>query len=665
MNSIYFLTMNIGGDGKDVWPWIGTPDRKGAASNDNLHYDVSKLRQWDLVFAHARAGIALHVVFNEAEAANKRELDDGALGVERKLYYREMIARFGYHPALQWNLCEEYNIGGLDLGADRVREFAKYVRAVDPFDHPLTVHSAGDPVKALAFTFGDPDFDLTSVQINQRRIDLVAEALRAATEQAGRPLPIMMDEFTVDKGNNASHDPRDDAELQPQQKLWPTYLSGGSIEFILEGLLKLDSFKTPAREALWNYVWHAREFLEELPFWADEARRYPSRGGAHDRCRGSVKARPPCWVPRFSPSPERSMRSTSPRPILPATSTSPAPRMAYTGAGTTHEPGSARGRPRVLRGRLGPARLPPQDPDEDSGRAASGHRPARDDRLRRIPGEVVGSETPGGVGPRLGATRRPGGNPRAPRLRDQRWVSREIVGVPEDTKGDIFLGQAGPRHPPDVRHSRGEGPIRRPATPRLRLGVEAQDRDMTFRHLTTMTSGYARPERPGEAWSYNDFAIQLYQKTLFDRVFRADPAEVANHPTRLGAPWDSRTASHSATRTGGSALRSATSHESPGSGFIKVSGPAGNSSPGRFHRPGPPPSAEGSPQLSPPRPTITSTSAPTAAAPTTSPNAGRASTASTGGSTGPAATTPADGTWPDAPRTTVHGRRGQGELAPP
>ena len=44
VNSIYFLTMNIGGDGKDVWPWIGPINPKGSPKNDNLHYDVGKLR---------------------------------------------------------------------------------------------------------------------------------------------------------------------------------------------------------------------------------------------------------------------------------------------------------------------------------------------------------------------------------------------------------------------------------------------------------------------------------------------------------------------------------------------------------------------------------------------------------------------------------------------
>jgi CubicO group peptidase (beta-lactamase class C family) len=64
--------------------------------------------------------------------------------------------------------------------------------------------------------------------------------------------------------------------------------------------------------------------------------------------------------------------------------------------------------------------------------------------------------------------------------------------------------------------------------------LSEKDRGITFRHLGSMSSGYARPEGPGEAWAYNDYAIQLYQKTLFDKVFRADPKSAAEVPNRLG-----------------------------------------------------------------------------------------------------------------------------------
>ena len=268
VNSLYFLTMNIGGDGGDVWPWADKPNRKGDPSNDNLHFDISKLAQWESVFAHAqRRGINLHFVFNEAETANKRELDDGELGVERKLYYREMIARFGHHNALSWNLCEEYNIQ-FDFGPERICSFADFIRATDPYSHPISVHSAHDPMKALGFTFGDERFGMTSIQLNQRRIDTLVEDFRDATAAAGRPLPVSMDEFTLDVGQNASWKPFNRADLHRKHKLWPTLLSGGQIEFILEKLLQTDSFKTPDLQELWKSVAIARTFMEDhLPFW--------------------------------------------------------------------------------------------------------------------------------------------------------------------------------------------------------------------------------------------------------------------------------------------------------------------------------------------------------------------------------------------------------------
>lgn len=281
VNSIYFLTMNVGGDGKDVWPWVGPIDSKGNPANDNLHYDTLKLREWETVFGHAqRLGIFLHFVFSEAEEANKRELDDGELGVERKLFYREMIARFGHHLALEWNLCEEYNLN-FNFGPERIRAFADYIQAVDPYRHPITVHSAGDPIEQLRFTFGDPRFSMTSIQLNQRPIHEVTEAVRNATRAAGRPLPVSLDEFTLDRGQRASHIPVDDADGHRREKIWPTYFSGGMIEFILDDLLRTDNFKTPQREKLWTYLWHARRFMEEnLPFWEMEPADELSSGGA-------------------------------------------------------------------------------------------------------------------------------------------------------------------------------------------------------------------------------------------------------------------------------------------------------------------------------------------------------------------------------------------------
>ena len=46
---------------------------------------------------------------------------------------------------------------------------------------------------------------------------------------------------------------------------------GNNLRFILEGFLDVDTFKTPEREKLWRYTWHARRFVERnLPFWEME-----------------------------------------------------------------------------------------------------------------------------------------------------------------------------------------------------------------------------------------------------------------------------------------------------------------------------------------------------------------------------------------------------------
>jgi CubicO group peptidase (beta-lactamase class C family) len=61
-----------------------------------------------------------------------------------------------------------------------------------------------------------------------------------------------------------------------------------------------------------------------------------------------------------------------------------------------------------------------------------------------------------------------------------------------------------------------------------------KDKTMTFHHLANMRSGYALPERPGVAWGYNDYAILLYNKSLFDRVFKQKPDVVVRAASRLG-----------------------------------------------------------------------------------------------------------------------------------
>jgi len=265
VNLVYFLPMNIGGDGQNVWPFAGKIKPAGDPTNDNTHYDISKLHQWEIVFDHAqKKGIVLHVVFNEAEKNNKLELGGKDLTTERKLFYREMLARFGHHNAVIWNLCEEYNIG-LNLGPQSVKEFAAYIAQLDPYHHPITVHHAKDASEAWKPFLGDELFSITSLQMGRKDIEPVVETFRTLTRQAERVIPIAVDEFTVTTTEKAWI-PVDDSVALRKEKLWPAYLSGGQVEFIVAELLDTQDFRK--YEDLWKYIWYARKFMEEhLPYW--------------------------------------------------------------------------------------------------------------------------------------------------------------------------------------------------------------------------------------------------------------------------------------------------------------------------------------------------------------------------------------------------------------
>ena len=262
VNSVYFLPMNLGGDAWDTSPFVGQENN----AFDKTHFDVSKLAQWRVVFDHAaRKGILLHVVLAETEWQNEQWLDGGALGRERKLFYREMVARFSHHPAIKWTLSEEN-----DYPLWRLREFADWIGAHDPYDHPIAAHNHPNDGSMYQQMLGDGRFDATSLQYAPDSVGGQVESWRAQSAGAGHP-------WVVDADENNPADvglaPWNAAELR-KRSLWDVYFSGGAgVEWYagahalpVGGDQSLEDFRT--REDMWRYTWYARKFLESyLPFW--------------------------------------------------------------------------------------------------------------------------------------------------------------------------------------------------------------------------------------------------------------------------------------------------------------------------------------------------------------------------------------------------------------
>ncbi|MEM9295906.1 MAG: DUF5060 domain-containing protein [Planctomycetota bacterium] len=283
VNSIYFLPMNLGGDAQDTHPFVNPVNESTDLSPDNERYDVSKLEQWERAFAHAqRQGINLHVVLNEAEAGNKNFFDQSANnptanpGDERRLYYRELVARFGHHNAITWNISEEFNGAGPDLGDDTVTGWAAYLQSLDPYDHPVAVHNAGTNLDNIWSNLFDAEDNLaqgpvwtnSSMQLfNQvNQIESTIESWLDVTETRGRVLPFMMDE----PGSIDNDVP--DADGVRRAMLWDIYLSGGQVEWYMETRdQSLEDFRSDGGvdlDQVWRDTTAARNLIETyLPFW--------------------------------------------------------------------------------------------------------------------------------------------------------------------------------------------------------------------------------------------------------------------------------------------------------------------------------------------------------------------------------------------------------------
>ena len=264
MNSVYFLTYNLdGGDGRDTWMWTEVKERK--------RFDCSKLDQWELIFDHMdRLGVMLHVVTQETE--NDRNLGGSAgLNPIRRLYYRELVARFSHHLALIWNLGEENNTPD-----SHRKEIAAYIRSLDPYDHPITVHTHND--KALRFydgLLGDDNFEATSIQGNMANYNHEAIALRQRSARSGRKWVIFGDEQS-----KASHGVVPDADdpthdVPRKQGLWGNLMGGGAgVEWYFGHQfphMDINCEDWRSRDIMWDQTRHALTFFHDyLPFWEME-----------------------------------------------------------------------------------------------------------------------------------------------------------------------------------------------------------------------------------------------------------------------------------------------------------------------------------------------------------------------------------------------------------
>ncbi|MET0271348.1 MAG: DUF5060 domain-containing protein, partial [Sphingomonas sp.] len=251
LNDIYMLTMNLKGDAGDVWPWAGQ------AAGDRRVYDVSKLDQWETVFQHMDdKGMMIHAVLQEQE--NDQLL--GGLTIDRMIYYRELVARFGHHNGLVWTIGEE----STNTTAEQ-KAFASYIKAVDPYDHLVDIHTfPADRAKVFDPLIGYDAVDGASLQITDGVRGEVAKWIDKSTA-AGDPWVVSWDEV----GPASSGMPEDGAKGAAARQtalradMWGALTAGaGGIEWYAGGQdQSLENFRT--RDSVWTWTAAASDFFEK------------------------------------------------------------------------------------------------------------------------------------------------------------------------------------------------------------------------------------------------------------------------------------------------------------------------------------------------------------------------------------------------------------------
>ena len=281
-NSVSFLTYNAGGDGDDVWPF--------ADRDDKLHYDCSKLDQWQIVVDHATSlGLYLHFKMQETEnddlkgPGRTQSLDGGDLGLERKLYCRELIARFGHTLALNWNLGEENT-----QSPEQQRAMARYLHETDPYGHHRVIHTyPNQQDQVYRPLLGDQSL-LTGVSLqngwnhaHQRTLQWVRESAAA-----GKPWVVACDEQNpADMGvpPDPGYAGQDGKALQQgkpydlhdirKQTLWGNLMAGGAgVEYYFGYKLPQNDLACEdwrSRDKSWDYCRIALEFFRKqgIPYW--------------------------------------------------------------------------------------------------------------------------------------------------------------------------------------------------------------------------------------------------------------------------------------------------------------------------------------------------------------------------------------------------------------
>lgn len=273
VNALSFLTFSLDGDDDNVFPHRLKLDINGYQnlSNDQRwgvgvyvdRFDVSRMAQWERIFEYAdKKGLYLH--FKTQETENDQKMDGGDVGRERKLYYRELIARFSHHLALNWNTGEENT-----QTAQQEIDMADYLNQLDPYNHNIVMHTyPGQYNRYNALIGSQSEYTGASIQTSNATYNELFSVVSDWVENSQLASKKWI--VAVDEPGNASigidSDP-DDIDLVRSKVVWGTMFAGGAgVEFYYgyqSGCGDLNCEDHRSRDLKYTEASYAIEFFDE------------------------------------------------------------------------------------------------------------------------------------------------------------------------------------------------------------------------------------------------------------------------------------------------------------------------------------------------------------------------------------------------------------------
>ncbi len=283
LNSVSMLLWNTGGDDRNVFPHLLAVDpseyekmapadqwAKGVLQD---RFDLSKLAQWQRALSYADS-LGLHLHFKLQETENDKFMDGGALGRTRKLYMREMVARFGHFRAITWNLGEE----NVQTPGD-VAHMSHYLDALDAYDRPIVLHSYPEQKERYRPYLGEGSA-LTGLSLQSHRETARDDMIewRTASDLAGRAWTLGYDEQGRAQDGTGVDADYPDAKLPSARKagipqavvrreiIWNAFTGGAHGAELYygyqTGCTDLDCQDHRTRASLWKDGVIARDFFQ-------------------------------------------------------------------------------------------------------------------------------------------------------------------------------------------------------------------------------------------------------------------------------------------------------------------------------------------------------------------------------------------------------------------